>query len=177
VNYKVTPTFRTFVNYAQSWFVAQGDDPSIIADPTYKTETAGGYDYGFKGSFLNERLSYTLCGFYATRQNVSVTGLQEVPPGSGTFKTVTTRDGDQLVRGFEADVSWTLSKELYVTGSYGRVNSIYTDFGKAARRHRPQGAICRTLQRQPQREVRPAGRDAEGLLDQRRLHLRRRHAD
>ena len=131
VNYKVTPTFRVFANYAQSWFVNQGDNPIDIADPTYKTETADGYDYGFKGSLLNDRLSYTLCGFYATRQNVSVTGLQEVPPGSGTFVTVTQRQGDQLVRGFEADVSWTITKDLYFVGSYGNVNSIYTNFGDA----------------------------------------------
>ena len=131
MNYKVTPAFRVFVNYAQSWFVNQGDNPIDIADPIYKTETAGGYDYGFKGSLLNDRLSYTLCGFYATRQNVSVTGLQEVPPGSGTFVTVTQRQGDQLVRGFEADVNWTISKDFYLVGSYGTVNSIYTNFGDA----------------------------------------------
>jgi outer membrane receptor protein involved in Fe transport len=131
LNYKVTPNFRVFANYAQSWFVNQGDNPIDIADPTYKTETAAGYDYGFKGSVLNNRLSYTLCGFYSTRQNVSVTGLQEVPPGSGTFVTVTTRQGDQRVRGLEADATWTISKEFFVTGSYGTVNSIYTDFGDA----------------------------------------------
>ena len=131
LNYKVTPNFRVFANYAQSWFVNQGDNPIDIADPTYKTETAAGYDYGFKGSVLNNRLSYTLCGFYSTRQNVSVTGLQEVPLGSGTFVTITTRQGDQRVRGFEADATWTISKEFFVTGSYGTVNSIYTDFGDA----------------------------------------------
>jgi outer membrane receptor for monomeric catechols len=62
---------------------------------------------------------------------VSVTGLQEIPPGSGTFQTVTQRNGDQRVRGIEADVSWNLSKEIYVTASYGTVDSIYTDFGQA----------------------------------------------
>lgn len=131
LNYKVSPTFRAFVNYAQSWFVNQGDNPIDVADPTYKTETAAGYDYGFKGSLLNDRLSYTLCGFYATRQNVSVTGLQEIPPGSGTFQTVTQRNGNQRVRGIEADVSWNFTKELYLTASYGTVDSIYTDFGEA----------------------------------------------
>lgn len=131
INYKVTSTFRAYVNYAQSWFVAQGDDPVVIADPTYKTETAAGWDYGFKGSLLNDRLNYTLCGFYATRENVSVTGLKEVPAGSGTFITVTERNGNQRVRGMEVDLSWTISKEFFVTGSYGRVDSIYTDFGAA----------------------------------------------
>jgi len=132
VNYKVTPTFRTFVNYSQSWFVNQGDNPIDVADPTYQTETAGGYDYGFKGSLLGDRLNYTVCGFYATRQNVSVTGLKEQPAGSGTFITVTERNGDQRVRGVEADVSWMISKELSALASYGTVDSIYTDFGAAA---------------------------------------------
>lgn len=131
LNYKVTPKFHAYVNYAESWFVAQGDDPVVIADPTYKTETAGGYDYGIKGTLLDDRLTYTLCGFYATRQNVSVSGLQEQPAGSGTFVTVTQRNGNQRVRGAEADVSWSITKEVQFVGSFGTVDSVYTDFGDA----------------------------------------------
>jgi hypothetical protein len=37
-----------------------------------------------------------------------------------------------LVRGYEADVSWNLNKEFYLVASYGRVNSIYTDYGSAS---------------------------------------------
>ena len=132
LNYKVTPSFRAFANFSQSWFITQGDDPLTVAAPTYKPEAAAGYDYGFKGSFLNDRLNYTVSGFYATRKNVSVIDFVESPVGSGNFISVTQPSGDQLVRGFEADVSWNLNKEVYLVASYGRVNSIYTDFGSAS---------------------------------------------
>ena len=131
LNYKITQDFRVFVNYSQSWFVNQGDNPIDIVDPTYRSESADGYDYGFKGSLLNNRLSYTLCGFYSTRQNVTSTNLVESPIGSGNFVTVTQRNGDQLVRGYEADVTWSVTKEFNLIASYGKVNSIYSDFGSA----------------------------------------------
>ena len=141
LNYKIAPTLRAFVNYSQSWFITQGDGALIVADPTYKSESAGGYDYGFKGSLFNDRLSYTLSGFYATRQNVSVVDFVESPVGSGSYVTLTQRTGDQLVRGYEADASWSVSQEIYLVASYGRVNSIYTDFGSAS-----PAAIGRTVQ-------------------------------
>ncbi len=141
LNYKITPAFRAFANYSESWFITQGDGALIVADPTYKSESAGGYDYGFKGSLLNDRLNYTVSGFYSTRQNVSVTDFVESPVGSGNYVTVTQRTGDQLVRGYEADFSWTMNKEFYLSASYGRVHSIYTDFGSAF-----PAAIGRTVQ-------------------------------
>jgi iron complex outermembrane receptor protein len=131
VNYKVTPQFRAFANYSESYFVNQTDNPVIFADPTYKPEIANGYDYGFKGSYLEDRLNFTISGFYAVRENVSVQDTFESPAGSGSFVTQNRRDGDHLVRGFEADFNWSVTDELNVGGSYGNVYSIYTDFGSA----------------------------------------------
>jgi len=131
VNYKITSNLRAYASYSQSFFVAQGDNPVDIADPTYKSERADGYDYGFKGSFLNERLNYTVSGFYARRENVSVTDLVETPQGSGNYVTTTRRDGNQLVRGFEGDLNWLMTDELSFLASYGHVHTIYTDYGTA----------------------------------------------
>jgi outer membrane receptor protein involved in Fe transport len=129
LNDKVSPNLRAFANYSQSYFVTQADAPATIADPTFKPETADGWDYGFKGSALDDRFSYTVSGFYINRHNVSVTDRVEQPIGSGTFVDVTRRDGDQLVRGYEFDANWAVSKEASLLVSYGRVNSVYTDFG------------------------------------------------
>lgn len=129
VNYKLPGNLRVFANYSESYFVNQTDNPIIFADPTYKPETASGYDYGFKGAMLNDRLTFTVSGFYAIRENVSVTDTVETPPGSGTFITQSRRDGDQLVRGYELDINWRATDELSFNGSWGHVYSIYTDFG------------------------------------------------
>ncbi len=131
VNYKLTPKLRIFANYSESYFVPQADAPATVADPDYQSETAEGYDYGFKGGFLNDRLNFTVSGFYATRNNVSVTEVEEEPVGSGNYVTRARRDGNQLVRGFEIDVNWRATDELSFGGSWGHVYSIYTDFGSA----------------------------------------------
>lgn len=131
VNYKLTPNLRIFANYSESYFVNQTDNPIIFADPTYKPEIANGYDYGFKGGFLQDRLTFTVSGFYAVRENVSVSNTYEDPPGSGNFVTQNQRDGNQLVRGYEVDFNWRATEELSFFGSYGNVYSIYTDFGSA----------------------------------------------
>lgn len=129
LNYKLTPNIRVFANYAESYFVPQSDATPTVAAADYVAETAKGYDFGFKGSLLNDRLNFTVSGFYATRANVSVRDSVETPPGSGTFITTTRRDGDQLVRGYEIDVNYNITNEWNTGGSWGHVYSIYTNFG------------------------------------------------
>ena len=126
VNYKLKDNFRVYANYAQSYFLSQGDNPVDIAAPTFKSETAAGYDYGFKSSLLNDRLNYTVSGFYITRQNVQVSDVD-----LNTGLIVNRRDGDQLVRGYEADINWLATDEISLLFSYGNVHSRYTDFGSA----------------------------------------------
>ena len=130
-NFKVTPGFRVFASYSESYFVSQNDTAANHFDPTFKSEVADGWDYGFKGELLNGRLSYTVSGFYANRHNVSVTNNVETPLGSGNFVQVTERDGDQLVRGYEIDVTWRVTDTVAAGGSWGHVYSIYSDFGSA----------------------------------------------
>jgi len=125
-NYKIKENFRVYVNYSESYFIPQADAANAIILPDYAPEEAKGWDFGFKGSVLDNRLSYTISGFYINRANVQVTDIDEV-----TGLTVQRRDGDQLVRGFEVDLTWNLTDELSALGSYGDVHSIYTDFGSA----------------------------------------------
>ncbi len=131
VNYRLVSNLRVFANYSESYFVPQSEATATVAEPDYKSEVAHGYDYGFKGSLLEDRLNFTVSGFYAVRQNVLVTELQETPPGSGNYVTTTRRDGDQLVRGFELDLNWRATDTVSLGGSWGHIYSIYTNFGAA----------------------------------------------
>jgi outer membrane receptor protein involved in Fe transport len=131
LNYKIAPAIRFFANYSESYFVDQGDAALDIANPAYKPEIANGYDYGFKGALLNDRLTYTVSGYYINRENVRVSDLEETTPGSGTFLEVTRNTGFQLVRGYEVDVNWLFTPEFSFLGSYGHVHSIVTDYGSA----------------------------------------------
>ena len=131
VNYKLTNSLRFFVNYSESYFVPQSEATATVNSSDYKSEIANGWDYGFKGSLLNDRLTFTLSGFYAIRENVHVTDLEETPPGSGNYLTVSRREGNQLVRGYEFDFNWRLTETLSAGGSWGHVYSVYTDYGSA----------------------------------------------
>jgi len=131
VNYKLTNSLRFFVNYSESYFVPQSEATATVNSSEYKSEIANGWDYGFKGSLLNDRLTFTLSGFYAIRENVQVTDLEETPPGSGNYLTVSRREGNQLVRGYEFDFNWRLTETLSAGGSWGHVYSVYTDYGSA----------------------------------------------
>ncbi len=129
-NYNIQKSgLHVYGSYSESYFVDQTANIGTIADPNFQAETAKGYDYGIKGSYLNERLNFTLGGYYISRYNVSVTDAVETPPGSGTFVTVTRYDGDQLVRGWEADLSYRITDDLTGGGSFANVNSKYTNFG------------------------------------------------
>ena len=131
VNYTLTQNLRIFANYSESFFVPQSDATPTVALPDYVAETASGYDYGFKGALLEDRLNFTVSGFYAIRNNVSVTESIETPPGSGTYINATRREGNQLVRGYEIDLNYNVTNEINVGGSWGHVFSMYTDFGSA----------------------------------------------
>ena len=131
VNYKLNNSPRFFVNYSESYFVPQSEATATVNSSDYKSEIANGWDYGFKGSLLNDRLTFTLSGFYAIRENVQVTDLEETPPGSGNYLTISRREGNQLVRGYEFDFNWRLTETLSAGGSWGHIYSIYTDYGSA----------------------------------------------
>ncbi|MFM7750855.1 MAG: TonB-dependent receptor domain-containing protein, partial [Opitutaceae bacterium] len=131
LNYKLNNSLRAFVNYSESYFVPQSEATATVNASDYKAEIANGWDYGFKGSLLNDRLNFTLSGFYAIRENVQVTDLQETPPGSGNYLEVARREGNQLVRGFEFDFNWRFTEDFSAGGSWGHIYSVYTDYGAA----------------------------------------------
>ncbi len=139
--YKVKENFRIYANYSESYFINQTDNPSDIANPLYKPETAKGMDYGIKGSLLDDRINYTIGAYNIRRYNVRVSDEVESPVGSGNFITVTQPDGDQKDTGWEADVNWNINRTWSTGLSYGHVQAIYTDFGSA----RPE-AIGRKVQ-------------------------------
>ncbi len=130
-SYKVTPNLHVYGSYSSAYFVDQTSRPAVIAASTYAPFTAKGFDYGIKGSYLNSRLNFTLGGYYAKQFNVLVNDTVETFVGSGVYTNVALQDGDQLVRGFEFDLSWVANNNLTFGVSGAEVNSKYTNYGSA----------------------------------------------
>ncbi|HRP04587.1 MAG TPA: TonB-dependent receptor, partial [Opitutaceae bacterium] len=127
--FKVKENTRVYANYSESYFINQGENPVDVASSTYKSETARGWDYGIKGSLFNDRLNYTIGFFNIQRFGVRVTDSVEEPVGSGNFVNVIRSDGNQEVKGWEADVTWALSSSWSTGLSFAHVNAYYNDFG------------------------------------------------
>jgi outer membrane receptor protein involved in Fe transport len=144
-NVKVTSNFHLYGSYSESYFVDQTSKPIVIAGwssvaakgttpahfvpAPFHPETAKGWDYGVKGSFFNERLNFTLGGFYASRYNVSVSDT--VTDQFGNTTNVSRSDGNQVDKGAEFDLNWLPTDNLSLTVSAGTVNAKYTNFGSA----------------------------------------------
>jgi outer membrane receptor for ferric coprogen and ferric-rhodotorulic acid len=131
-NYAVLPNLRFYTSISSAYFVDQTSRPAVIAASTYAPFTSKGIDYGLKGSYLNQRLNFTLGGYYNKQFNVLVNDAVETPPGSGVFVNTPQQDGNQLVRGWEADLSYVVTDDVTVGASFGRVDSKYTFFGSTA---------------------------------------------
>jgi iron complex outermembrane receptor protein len=149
-NLKITNTLHVYGSYSQSYFVDQTSKPITIAgwntvaasgkagtatfvpahfvSAPFHPETAWGYDYGLKGSFFDERLNFTLGGYYASRSNVQVTD-DVIDPVTNTSTTAVLSSGEQVDKGAEFDLNWLPNDNLSITASAAIVNAKYTNFG------------------------------------------------
>ena len=120
VNYKLTPQLAFYSNRSNSFSPnAQRASAGLNA-----SETARGWDYGFKGGFFEDRLQFTLGGFYIDRTGVSATEV--LPNGS----TISTSAGNQNAKGIELDFTWRATRDLTFLGGYGYVNARTTANGR-----------------------------------------------
>ncbi len=143
-NMKTVGNLRVYGSYSESYFVDQTNAPAQIAgyqisstggtyhpvSAPFKPETAKGWDYGIKGSFFDEKLNFTLGGYYINRYNVSVSD-DAVDPVTGNHTTVTRSDGNQIDRGVEFDLNWLITNNFSFTVSAAEVNAKYKNYGNA----------------------------------------------
>ena len=120
VNYKLTPQLAFYSNRSNSFSPnAQRASSGLNA-----SETARGWDYGFKCGFLEDKLQFTIGGYYIDRTGVSATEI--APNGS----TITTSAGNQNAKGVELDFTWRATDDLTFLGGYGYVNARTTANGR-----------------------------------------------
>ncbi len=119
-NYKLTREIALYANRSNSFSPnAQRATAGLNA-----SETARGWDYGVKAGLLDDKLQFTLGGYYIDRTGVTAT---EVLP-NGTV--VTTSAGNQNAKGAELDFTWRATSDLTLLGGYGYVNARTTANGR-----------------------------------------------
>ncbi len=123
-SYKFSEGWRAFANYSEGFFPNAQSITASVIDANYDSERAQGFEYGIKGSLLDDRLTFTVNAFRIERQNVRVNDIDPV-----TQLPVVTFEGAQLVRGVELDATWSMTDALSIGLSVGHVNSEITDLG------------------------------------------------
>jgi iron complex outermembrane receptor protein len=115
LNFKLTRQLALYANRSESFL--PNAQVAKSADPRLPNETAAGWDYGVKGTFLQERLIFTLGGYYIDRE-----GVKAKVTNTGSIDD-TQAAGEQVAKGVEFDGSWRVGENLTVLASYGYVNA------------------------------------------------------
>lgn len=116
VNFKVNPRIALYASHSRSF--SPNGQVAKLGDPRLDNETSVGWDYGIKATYLDERLVFTLGGFYIDRFGVKTT---RTDPVTGLKETVAA--GTQLSKGVEFEAAWRATDALTVLASYGYVNA------------------------------------------------------
>lgn len=133
-NYKLTRNFALYASQSRS-FTPAGQS-ARLGEPYLENETSRGWDYGVKASFFDDRLLFTLGGFYIDRHGVKTT---QRDPITGINETVAA--GTQNTKGVEFEGSWRVVDALTLQVSASTVNAKILYNGNATTdvgRH-PQG--------------------------------------
>lgn len=116
INFKLVPSLAFYASRSES-FTPAGQS-ARLGEPHLENETSEGWDYGFKGSLLQDRLSFTLGGFYIDRFGVKATVRD---PVTGVNEVVAA--GTQRTKGIEWEGSWRATEALTLLASFSAVHA------------------------------------------------------
>lgn len=122
-NAEVVPGVRAYWSYSTAFDADVQGLTASSSHPINPAVTGWGDDYGLKCNLLNDRLIFTLGGYYIPKENTTVSVLQ--PNGS----TVDEPEGTQLSRGLEFDFTYAMTSNLFFGGGVGHVNTKITNDG------------------------------------------------
>lgn len=121
VNYKLTPKLAVFANYSRSFF--PNAQSSRLGDPRLPNERAKGFDLGFKASYFDDKLVFTLSAFSIERNGVKASLIEN-------GQTVERAAGRQEAEGVEFDFTWRPTDGLTILGGYGYTDARVVDNGR-----------------------------------------------
>jgi len=116
-NYKLTPNIALYASNSKSF--SPSGQVAKLGTPRLDNETSKGWDYGIKGTYLEDRLIFTVGGYYIDRFGVKTT---RTDPTTGLQESVAA--GTQRARGFEFEGSWSMTDELTLLASYSHVDAV-----------------------------------------------------
>lgn len=124
VSYRITPEISAYANYSQS-FKASVQQVTGATTGSYflPNERAIGYDYGFKAAMLQERLTYTVGGFYILQKNMSVTSIDALG------NSIKEASGTVTSKGAEVTFNYMVSENVAFNAGYYYTNARWGETG------------------------------------------------
>jgi iron complex outermembrane receptor protein len=100
----------------------------LAANPTqeFDKETANSFDLGFKGNVWNNRLSFTVAGFYAEYEDYQVNQFADL--GGGRTSIRITNAAKVSSKGFEGDFMAIIGNSVTLQGSLGLLDATFDSF-------------------------------------------------
>lgn len=134
VNYKLTENTNMYGSFSQG-FKAGGFDPRARADldplglsqDGFGPETVDSYELGLKGSFLDNRVTYSLAGFIADYKDQQITTQQGVDSDNDgtndTFVSSVFNAGKSKYKGIEFEGAFRVTDNLTLLGVGGYIDA------------------------------------------------------
>ena len=124
INFSILKGIRGYANYSKSFFVSSQTNSAPAYGQKVDPVNEGGYglDYGIKAGMFDDKLNFTLGGFYIVRENVKA--VDE----NGDSRRI----GHILSRGLEFDSTYRIVSEQATTNvrlGYGFTNARYANNG------------------------------------------------
>ncbi|WP_414660899.1 TonB-dependent siderophore receptor [Horticoccus sp. 23ND18S-11] len=124
LNFRVVPQLTVYANTSKSFVPQFGSGLDINgARFNLPNENGRGWEAGFKGEVIQNRLTFTLGYFDITLNNVATTVND---PATG--RTVTLTNGEQASRGAEFDFNLIATDALQFFGGYGHTKARVESF-------------------------------------------------
>lgn len=110
--------------------LTSGLNAQTAAEQPVKSETAKTFEIGFKGNFLDDRLTVNVAAFNSKFKNYQQNSGSYLP-GTTTYVTRLNSVGGVQTRGVEVDVSALVRSDLVLNGSFAYTDATITEFPNA----------------------------------------------
>ncbi len=118
LSYKILPQLNAYANKSSAF----NPQPQISTNTgnALPNNTSQGYEFGFKGSFLQSRLNFTVDYFLINEYNLAQSETDPVTGIKDTFLA-----GQEQSKGYEVDANYQITNNLFLQAAWGYTQAKY----------------------------------------------------
>jgi len=126
--FRATESLNLYGTISRGYKAGGFNENQTQGEPTFDEETLWNYEIGAKGDVLENRLRFTLSGFWMSWNNLQVNSV-DISTGTPFFDTQNAAEAES--RGIEVQLSTVPIDGLRVGGSFGYLDATFERFPRA----------------------------------------------